>query len=390
MAGKPKINIDIERAKHLYLVDKLSLREIAEKFNVSASLIRVTLKKIGVQIRNRCECKVMNYNSNIFDKIDERWKAYFLGWIWSDGNLYKDRITLRLQEQDKCILDFFNNKIFNGEKNLTYFDCPIIKNTKTNKTYIGKPQYQLQLSNKFIADKLREIGLYPNKSLTIGYPKLTNFHADFIRGVFEGDGSVNLRFNRFLYFQANICGNKTLLTDIMEILKSNGVNLHLFQEKENLWKIYTPNKNAFIKFYQFMYPDDCFSLIRKREKFETAIEYWKIHNRVIPWPELTKLQDLINNKTYVEVAKDIGVHWKTLVSYLKKNGVERIFNTKTNLKCVYPKGNRFFYRFRFNNKFYEKSGFLTMLDAARAYDQKYFEITGKMDKINFKENLALY
>lgn len=45
-------------------------------------------------------------NKNLFKIIDSEWKAYFLGLIFADGNIQKDRyrLTLSLSKKDKEIL----------------------------------------------------------------------------------------------------------------------------------------------------------------------------------------------------------------------------------------------------------------------------------------------
>jgi hypothetical protein len=62
---------------------------------------------------------------------------------------------------------------------------------------INRKNYGIELEqsfwgiyNKSLYDKLLEIGLTPNKSLTLQWPEVPReYYRDFVRGFFDGDGS---------------------------------------------------------------------------------------------------------------------------------------------------------------------------------------------------------
>lgn len=60
-----------------------------------------------------------NINDSFFEKIDTEEKAYFLGLFYADGCNYingnASRVALSLQEDDKKILEIFNNFIYPNE-----------------------------------------------------------------------------------------------------------------------------------------------------------------------------------------------------------------------------------------------------------------------------------
>ncbi|MCB5934278.1 hypothetical protein LI012_00855 [Caldibacillus thermoamylovorans] len=54
-----------------------------------------------------------------------------------------------------------------------------------------KKTHTLIINSKLIADDLRKIGIYENKSLTVPFPNVPNeYLPSFIRGVIDGDGWV--------------------------------------------------------------------------------------------------------------------------------------------------------------------------------------------------------
>ena len=136
--------------------------------------------------------KSFTLNQHYFDSIDNPNKAYILGLIYSDGNIsngldshYRLRITL--QNGDKEILDRVKDELeFTGTVKVRE-----LKNKKTalmdNKPLIA----ELSISNKYMITRLKELGVVPAKSLICTYPNIPEeFDRDFIRGFFDGDGSI--------------------------------------------------------------------------------------------------------------------------------------------------------------------------------------------------------
>ena len=49
--------------------------------------------------------KYQDINYQFFEKIDSEEKAYFLGFIYSDGCVQSNSVTLKLQKKDIIILE---------------------------------------------------------------------------------------------------------------------------------------------------------------------------------------------------------------------------------------------------------------------------------------------
>lgn len=149
-----------------------------------------------------CGCivkKKYKIDEKYFEKINREDKAYFLGLIITDGNIdtkgKRFRMSISLHDKDKYILETFK-KYLKTEK-------PLIKHLSKTK-YYGKVKIKSSLRwalyitvVKMVKDLIK-LGLYRNKTKTIGFPtnKIIphNLMRHFIRGVFDGDGTSNKGF----------------------------------------------------------------------------------------------------------------------------------------------------------------------------------------------------
>lgn len=123
-------------------------------------------------------------DESIYKNGLNRENSYILGLIYSDGCVSFDehtkryRITIAMNDFD--IMDSIHS-IMTPNKKLYSYKHPN-----------GRSEtYSVVSTNKNDIDFLFNIGIKPRKSLDITYPKINkNFDADFIRGYFDGDGSV--------------------------------------------------------------------------------------------------------------------------------------------------------------------------------------------------------
>ena len=131
------------------------------------------------------------YNRDYFETIDSEEKAYWLGFIAADGNVATKMNSMRinLNEIDRDHLKKFKKSI---EGNQPIKDSIREKN---HSVYIDMN------SNKVCRDLLK-YGVTPRKSLTldINFDLIPdNLIHHFIRGYFDGDGSINV-YHRAPYY----------------------------------------------------------------------------------------------------------------------------------------------------------------------------------------------
>ncbi len=212
-------------------------------------------------------------DDTLFDYIDSSWKAYYLGWIWTDGTLSQERnaIHLKISVKDKEILDYFNLKIFQGKRKLVVEKPRKFISPTNGKEYTSSEILHFSMINKRIMQNFLKLGLIENKSFDIQLPKISSHISHFIRGVFEGDGSVS--FTKDKRMRATIfSASSTFSKQISEILTLNEVKNNIYLYK-NIYRINIQGYKPIKKFYEFIYTDADFWLNRKREIFNEYFEY---------------------------------------------------------------------------------------------------------------------
>lgn len=127
--------------------------------------------------RNNPNCKYC-LDDNLFNNIDCEEKAYILGFIAADGSITKSTISIFIDSKDIDII----NKI----KNFICVDIPIKskKNTNLIGIEINSQQMVSDITNLLNID-------FGEKSGIIEFPNISNeYKIHFIRGLFDGDGSI--------------------------------------------------------------------------------------------------------------------------------------------------------------------------------------------------------
>ena len=142
--------------------------------------------------------------------------AYILGYVYADGSIFINKhggwyldltsTDLELVRKIRLLLGS-NHKI--GKYKPKGANCKI--------------RYKLQIGSKELIADLNKLGITKRKGLTIRLPEIPEqFFKHFIRGYFDGDGSVNLgkywrkdRNTWFWQFSSSfISGSKNFLSDI--------------------------------------------------------------------------------------------------------------------------------------------------------------------------------
>lgn len=169
--------------------DGLSTTQIGEKLKIHHKLVSEVLQKNGIKRTGNNQRKY-KLNEHYFDIIDTPNKAYILGLFYADGynSLDKQTIRLQLQYTDKDILEAIRKEL-DSEKPLKFIKC---NDKVASNGFISKDMYQLEFYGKHICKTLEKYGMVQNKSLILEFPMFLdkNLYSHFIRGYFDGDGSL--------------------------------------------------------------------------------------------------------------------------------------------------------------------------------------------------------
>ena len=245
-------------------------KELAEYCNVSIRAVARVLKENGINTKLKNKYTL---DENYFETIDTEEKAYWLGFLYADGYVGNDKynnIVIGLCEKDKKHLENFKKSInYSG-------DIRIKKNSGGYKT--KHEGVVINFSNKKMASDLRKLGLYPGKSTTMkDMPDIPdNLYRHFIRGYFDGDGSISHIIRNDKYkghrFIMTMIGTIDFLNKISEKLPIKTYK-KLCSKTTNMQYLRCQDKEDMKKLYHYFYDDSTIHLDRKYEIWKDIINY---------------------------------------------------------------------------------------------------------------------
>jgi hypothetical protein len=219
-------------------------------------------------------------NYNYFDSIDTEEKAYWLGFIFADGNISKPykmvngkqkNGTYRL-EVSLCSEDYEHLDKLRVALNI---DKPL-NVTKTNYAY--SQRCRLYFQNKHMWSTLNSYGCTPQKSLTLRFPNPNIFKdkkliKHFIRGYVDGDGCLSFADKNRKEAQLQILGTEQFLTELQHWLPLEFENKIYSKEGANVKALVFNQKRAFYV-ANYLYKDATLFLERKQNRYK---EYCRLY-----------------------------------------------------------------------------------------------------------------
>lgn len=217
-------------------------------------------------------------DNSIFENGLDATNSYILGLIYSDGCLSFDshtqkyRISISMNEKE---LMQQIQKIMTPYKKLYDYKHPRGK----------QATYSVISTNKKDISFLRTLGMTERKSLTLSFPDIDKIYLPhFIRGYFDGDGSiyVNTTTTHYKgiikkYYYTNVSfttGSKKFATKLQNILMNNCIKCTLVKDSRvdnSSWYVKIYNQDNVINFYYYIYTNSKLYLERKHYKFTKMI-----------------------------------------------------------------------------------------------------------------------
>lgn len=256
----------------------MTVRDIATKFNIGEKRVSNILKKYNVQILLSCERQSKySLDEHYFDDINHQDKAYILGFLYADGCNCNNNISICLQERDRSILDKINIAI-GSNRPLRFIDY---SNRGTN----CQNQYSLNVTNKYLSDKLAQLGMVQNKSLILEFPVWLNrdLYPHFIRGYFDGDGYVS---KNYYNAKLSIVSTKNFCEKVRAILYKNvGINSSIYlchkNELTSTRTLQISGRNQIRKFLDYIYDGANLYLQRKYDVYQSLYTDHKNMNNTL-------------------------------------------------------------------------------------------------------------
>lgn len=269
---------DIEEIVRLYSKEKVSLTNLKKQFKISDKRIKQILEDHNIHIRSHRESRLIyEYNENYFNTIDTPEKAYWLGFIYADGFITKRThgnhvfgITLAEKEPLEKL-----NKCMNSNKKIGEYIHTTGFSTGTNK------EYKLAFCSPQLVSDLEKWGCVERKTFKLKFPHFLSkdLIPHFVRGFFDGDGSVFLHIQKnygkeYVNLGITICGTEEYLKDFAKACNlPENIVYKDHRKQTDCWSIKLASNIRCLTMYHFMYKnagDLCLS--RKRQKFEDFIK----------------------------------------------------------------------------------------------------------------------
>ena len=250
----------------------VSLRQIEKETHHGRPNISRMLQRLNVKFENdghENHPTQYKFDDSFFERIDNGLKAYWLGFMYADGSIIhedgrQDRLKLVLAQEDEEILLHFKNDLKS--------EYPIRYDTSKNQK---NSNHQIQViccyTSQKACDDLQNLGCTYNKSLTLEFPTEEQvpkqFIYDFIRGYFDGDGSISECNNNYtLSFVGTENFIKTLSTYF------TGGSVLQDKRKINSWYYNLGGNLQVLKAYHLLYDNADRFMQRKYNKFQVLSE----------------------------------------------------------------------------------------------------------------------
>jgi hypothetical protein len=246
------------------------LNKCAKKFHVYSRDIKKLLQENNIHIRSYQEVLTARERDEDFFKKQTHEMAWLVGFLASDGSISQkgNGITIQLSKKDEEILQKIRF-LLGIDNSITYY---------TTNTGFDVASYRW--SSKTHKADLAEYGVIPNKTFALKPPyKLeTGYYLDYIRGYFDGDGSINLIKNGNGRGKGNlrwqVCSaTPEILEFILETFEKKGiprVNIQKWQRVHPLYVI-SYSSSSTRKIYDILYNESYMFLQRKKDHYEEIL-----------------------------------------------------------------------------------------------------------------------
>ena len=241
--------------------NRMPICKISNKYSIDRKRIVKLLKRNNVIDHQNHK---FDFNRRFFENIDTEKKAYWLGFIYADGSVYKSKDNI----SHHLVIKLSSKDINHLHKFRSDFSLPHeIKLRKEISFGGGFESARIRITSKELVNDLIKHGCIPNKTFVLQFPNINeNLYNHFIRGYFDGDGSISITNNQK---QITILGNYDFLSKIQEVLIKNcNITKTKITKKDKIYYLkYGGNVNA-KKISDFLYANYSTCLERKQKFYE--------------------------------------------------------------------------------------------------------------------------
>lgn len=254
--------------KYYYDNPNVKVKEIGQHFKLTKRAMGKLFKEFNISSRRKNRYTL---NEHFFDSIDNELKAYLLGYLFADGFVGDEEynnIVFSQKKDDMEAVELFKESIeYTGELRIFEPGKASFKNSQDHVV--------VNFSSEHMANKLRNYGLLKKESYK-SLPKIdNNLLRHFVRGFFDGDGSITLTKSHYkdkVYYSGalDIIVNKNLVDFFLNLFSD--IHFTIDQSKTDYMVYLKCHSKKGVKFfYDYFYKDSKYFLSRKKRKFDEII-----------------------------------------------------------------------------------------------------------------------
>lgn len=205
------------------------------------------------------------FNESRFAQLESAEEVYWLGFLLADGNVQPRSLRVELSNKDRDHLEKF--------KSFMSTEAPI-KNT-------CKDCCKLLVCSTVLVQHLAKYGIVPNKSNVTYTPNQipSSLLGHFFRGVFDGDGWVTQRYNKYTtnYEISFSSGSSQFINEIWDWITSKvgrrcGYLVDRKRDNQQVFQLQFGGNNIFQQIVNILYDGADVVLDRKWESIQRALE----------------------------------------------------------------------------------------------------------------------
>lgn len=243
-----------------------SLHKTASELGLSVSQVIRVLDREHVKRENR----IHGVNEDYFRVIDTPEKAYYLGFLYADGAItvrekkgQAYRVSVQLAQKDREVIEKFRDAINS--------DAPIYETIGRygDKEY---PVVGVHIASKQMILDLIDKGCVPRKSLVLTFPNWlsSDLRSHFIRGYFDGDGSITCQVSNWNSYHFSLLGTEAFLRVVQDILMEDlGFARTQLGHPSNIWVLRYGGNRQMRMLHRWIYREaDGLYLVRKKQKWD--------------------------------------------------------------------------------------------------------------------------
>lgn len=202
-----------------------------------------------------------NIDYKYFDDIDCEHKAYWLGFLLADG--YVD---------ERCIMFCLN---IDDLKSIEEFKSDLKSEHPIHYNKDGNPLLNIVCKN--MCDTLISYGFHHHKSWAFDINKIIQaipkeYEHHFIRGMFDGDGSIKYYkydYQKTPFYHLGYTGLKNVCDYVASKIHTDSM---VRERDTNTYTIKTKNPKKIIEIYHYLYKDATIYMQRKYDTFQEIIK----------------------------------------------------------------------------------------------------------------------